>query len=208
MKEVWKDIKGYEGLYQISNLGNVKSLDRKVNAKNNKKRLIKGTFLKLRFNNRNYNIVSLYKNNIQEVRFIHRLVAETFIPNPENKPEVNHIDGNKSNNRVDNLEWNTHSENIQHSWDNGLQYTTEKMRKAGYEMCKKMSIPIIQYTLNGEFVKEWNSAADVQRELNIYRSSISMCCKEKKKSSHGYMWRYKTEDYPLKINKYKKERRK
>lgn len=137
MKEVWKDIKGYEGLYQISNLGNVKSLDRKVNAKNNKKRLIKGTFLKLRFNNRNYNIVSLYKNNIQEVRFIHRLVAETFIPNPENKPEVNHIDGDKQNNKIDNLEWCTRTENNKHAWKTGLNKVSDNQKKAAAQSAKK-----------------------------------------------------------------------
>ena len=200
MEEEWKDIEGYEGLYQVSNFGNVKSLNY-LHTKQPK-------LLSIKASNKGYVRVGLNKKGLRKTKQVHILVAKAFIPNPENKPEVNHKDGNKSNNRVDNLEWNTHSENIQHSWDNGLQYATDKMRKAGYEMCKKMSIPIIQYTLNGEFVREWNSTADIQRELNIYRSNISMCCKGKKKSSHGYMWRYKTENYPLKINKYKKERKK
>lgn len=192
MKEVWKDIEGYEGLYQISNLGNVKSLDRKVNAKNNKKRLIKGTFLKLRFNNRNYNIVSLYKNNIQEVRFIHRLVAETFIPNPENKPEVNHIDGDKQNNKIDNLEWCTRTENNKHAWKTGLNKVSDNQKKAAAQSAKKrFSKKIIQYDLKGNFIKEWDSMSEAQRQLNIWHESIGKCCKGEIKTSGKYIWRYK-----------------
>lgn len=192
MKEVWKDIKGYQGLYQISNLGNVKSLDRKVNAKNNKKRLIKGTFLKLRFNNRNYNIVSLYKNNIQEVRFIHRLVAETFIPNPENKPEVNHIDGDKQNNKIDNLEWCTRTENNKHAWKTGLNKVSDNQKKAAAQSAKKrFSKKIIQYDLKGNFIKEWDSMSEAQRQLNIWHESIGKCCKGEIKTSGKYIWRYK-----------------
>lgn len=192
MKEVWKDIEGYEGLYQISNFGNVKSLDRKVNAKNNKKRLIKGTFLKLRFNNRNYNIVSLYKNNIQEVRFIHRLVAETFIPNPENKPEVNHIDGDKQNNKIDNLEWCTRTENNKHAWKTGLNKVSDNQKKAAAQSAKKrFSKKIIQYDLKGNFIKEWDSMSEAQRQLNIWHESIGKCCKGEIKTSGKYIWRYK-----------------
>lgn len=101
MKEVWKDIEGYEGLYQISNLGRVK-------------RVATGKVLKGGKDKDGYLMVKLYKNNIRSNKKIHRLVAEAFIPNPENKPQVNHADENKTNNSLDNLEWMTAKENINH----------------------------------------------------------------------------------------------
>ena len=117
MKEVWKDIEGYEGLYQISNLGNVKSLDRTQIQKRgdlyyNKK--YKGQIIKSHLTHRGYCAVGVTKHNRHKNFSVHRLVARAFIPNPENKPEVNHIDGNKQNNDVRNLEWLTPSENIIH----------------------------------------------------------------------------------------------
>ena len=118
MKEIWKDIEGYEGLYQISNLGNVKSLHRIANIPNGhrkvKERILKQT------ENRGYRAVIISKEKTRKEFSAHRLVAFHFIPNPENKPEVNHIDGNKSNNKVENLEWVTPSENIRHSYAVGL----------------------------------------------------------------------------------------
>jgi len=107
MFKIWKDIEGYEGLYQISNLGNVKSL---IANMNRRKRLLKAKFEK-----DNYAYVSLYKNKIAKNKKIHRLVAQHFISNPENKLEVNHKNGIKTDNRVDNLEWCTRSENVNHA---------------------------------------------------------------------------------------------
>lgn len=108
--EIWRDVIGYEGLYQVSNFGRVKSF------KNNKIKILKsnvgiGGYLR----------VVLCKDFDKKNRFVHVLVAKAFIPNPENKRQVNHIDGNKQNNRVDNLEWNTPAENIHHAFDIGLR---------------------------------------------------------------------------------------
>lgn len=107
MNEVWKDIKGYEGLYQVSNLGRVKSVKRNLTLKP--------------CNRNRYLIVLLSKNGIKKAINVHRLVAQAFIPNPDDKRTVNHIDGNKQNNCVDNLEWCSQSENVKHAYDNKLK---------------------------------------------------------------------------------------
>lgn len=111
IKEIWKDIKGYEGLYQISNFGNVKSLARRVNCGDNKTRLKQERILKNTLDNHGYLTTSLCDNRKKEKYLIHRLVAEVFIPNPNNLPQVNHIDENKTNNNVENLEWCTQQYN-------------------------------------------------------------------------------------------------
>jgi len=114
MKEQWKDIKDYEGHYKISNLGRVKNVKRNNNRYNKLLKLKKGT------DKYKYYHISLFKNGLCKEVSIHRLVAQAFIPNPDNKPEVNHIDGNKVNNKIDNLEWCTHKENFKHASKNGL----------------------------------------------------------------------------------------
>ncbi|WP_405101481.1 NUMOD4 domain-containing protein [Oceanobacillus sp. FSL H7-0719] len=144
--KIWKDIKGYEGLYQVSKWGRVKSLKRKNLA---------GTYMKERMfdvypNNQGYYMVKLSKEGKGRDVSVHRLVAETFIPNPDNKPQVNHIDGNPMNNKVTNLEWVTPQENIDHAWDTGLN----KNRGEAHSNAK----------LNEEKVKEIRSL----HRLDIY----------------------------------------
>ena len=116
MSEIWKDIKDYEGLYQVSNLGRVKSLDRVTISITNIKFRFKGQILK-GDNDRKYLRYRLCKNNKTKVFSGHRLVAIMFIDNPNKKPCVNHIDGNPSNNKINNLEWCSYSENEKHSYD-------------------------------------------------------------------------------------------
>ena len=122
--EIWKDITGYEGIYQISNLGRVRSLDRISIDKNGREYSIKGNMRKVS-KSKGYSIIGLSKDNKQKMHLVHRLVAEAFLDNPENLPIVNHIDGNKSNSHIENLEWVSSSDNIKHAISTGLRKTND-----------------------------------------------------------------------------------
>ena len=192
MEEIWKDIEGYEGLYQVSNMGRVKSLGN-GSSNNSKEKILK----ERNRNKKGYKMVALYKANKKEFS-IHRLVAQAFIPNPKNKPCIDHIDTNPSNNRVENLRWATYKENIKNP------LTIKKLRLANignknpmYGKCDKLnhkSIPILQFTKEGNFIKKWYSATQVEKELGISQGNISMCCNRKRKTCGGYKWDY-ADDY-------------
>lgn len=123
MEEIWKDVKGYEGIYKISNRGNIKSIDR-ISKAIRKNKIIsqkfKGQALRPFISTTGYFTIKLTKNNNYKSFKIHRLIAIHFIPNPDNKAEVNHIDGNKLNNDINNLEWATHLKNMRHAFSTGL----------------------------------------------------------------------------------------
>lgn len=173
MKEIWKDIKNYEGLYQISNLGRVKSLKKYVNHSGNSKRVVNEKILKPVIDNTKYFVVSLWKDNKHTRPHIHRLVAETFISNLENKPHINHIDGNKLNNSVNNLEWCTPKENIIHAYKIGLN---------------KNNRIVNQYDLNGNFIKTWNNIKEAQV---FYKTThIGECCRGTRNQTKNYIWKY------------------
>lgn len=175
MQEIWKDISNYEGLYQVSTLGNIRSLDRYVNGRNSK-RLIKGKILKTFKDKDGYMNVNLYKNSKIKQFKVSRLVAQAFIPNPNNLPQVNHKNEIKSDNCVDNLEWMTLIDNC--------NYGTRNTR---------ISKKINQYDLDGNFIKTWNSIIQIERELNIFHSRIIEACKGQRKQIGGYKWRYADE---------------
>lgn len=189
MKEIWKDINGYEHLYQISNFGRVKSLERKVywgcnykTCRNEKERLL--NYIK---DKNGYLRCSLHKDGKQRNYSVHRLVAETFIPNLEGKPEVNHIDGNKKNNRVTNLEWVTSQENQIHAFKMGLQ----KIRRGKDSSSAKA---IIQYDYNGNLIKEHASISDALKFIGKKPHSrlyIRKSCIGENRTAYGYVWRYK-----------------
>ena len=174
MQEVWKDIKGYEGLYQVSNLGNIKSSS---SSQNLNPSLHSGGYLK----------IELYKNGKGKYFYVHRIVAEAFIRNQEAKAQVNHIDGNKKHNSVDNLEWATPSENISHAFKIGL---LQSPMKGKYGNLNPLSKKIDQYTVDGIFINTWDSISDVVRHFDCARTSIYRCLRGKTKTSMGYVWKY------------------
>lgn len=165
MKEIYKDIKGYEGKYQVSNLGNVKSLHYN---NTNREKVMKPSVRK------GYLSVDLgYRNP----RLVHRLVAEAFLENPNNLPCVNHKDENKRNNCVDNLEWCSNKYN--------LNYGTCRERRG-----EKLRKPINQYDLDGNFIKTWNSGTEINKKLGFSHGNICGCCRGKQKTAYGFKWRY------------------
>lgn len=174
MVEIWKDIAGYENLYQVSNLGRVRSLDMYVNHWRGGKVLRKGRELNQCADGRGYNIVSLCKNKEKKTWRVHRLVAQAFIPNPDNLPCINHKDENKLNNCVDNLEW------CDHKYNNNYGTRNERLSK-----------PVLQYTKDGKFIAEYPSIHEAERNTNIDDGSISRCCNGKYKHTGGFKWRYK-----------------
>lgn len=191
MIEEWRDIKNYEGVYQISSLGRIKSLDRYVDDKGHK-RFVKGKMLKPSKHKNNYEYVVLYD---RKHRMIHRLVAETFIDNIDNKRTVNHINGDKSDNRVINLEWCTHKENINKAWDLGLYKISDLQRQKGKERGKNNCKKIIQMDLQNNVIKVWDSLTEASKTLNISLGTIGNCARglTSYKTAGGYKWRYANE---------------
>lgn len=184
MQEFWKDVVGYEGLYQVSNLGRVKSLSKFHCTSKNHSSLgywSKEKILKQIVGVQGYLYVTLYdKNKKQKSKRIHQLVAQAFISNPNNLPFVNHKDENVKNNVYYNLEWCTAKYNC--------NYGTRLQRIA-----VKNNKPILQFDLNGNFIKEYESITQASKELNNSLNNISQCCLGRSRTSKGYIFKFKND---------------
>lgn len=195
MEEIWKPVVGYEGLYEVSHMSSVRSLRSNVILKH----------MEIKSNPLKYEVVALYKNGKYKRFLVHRLVALAFNPNPGNKPFVDHIDGDVHNNRADNLRWCTAKENRNNP------ITSERCAKArrGYKFSddykKRMSESlkgkytgskhwlskkVIQFSKDGEFIKVWDSAKDIERKLGYRGNNICDACNGKYAYAYGYIWKY------------------
>lgn len=225
MNEIWKDVKGYEGKYQVSNLGRIRCLKNKRN---------KEGIMSLG-EKRGYYIILVPNGKSRKNLFVHRLVAMAFIPNPLNKPYIDHINGDSRDNRVENLRWCTHKENMNnpitkqrirdammgennpfygktHREDTksrisqsrmgkyrgeenpfyGKKHTLETKAIMSQKKKERGGIPIVQMSKEGEIIKVWEHASIAGKTLNISPSSITECCRGKRKSIGGYIWEYET----------------
>lgn len=172
MKEIFKQVKGFEGLYEVSNYGRVKSFHTK------KPRILKHH---LSGRDKSYPYIKLFKDEKRHGVPIHRLVAIAFIPNPENKKEVNHIDGNKQNNYFKNLEWVSPKENIRHAVRTGLIPSGPS---------NPNSKKIKQYDLNGNYIQTWVGAREIERVLGFFNTNIIAACRGKKSHAYKFIWKY------------------
>jgi hypothetical protein len=176
-KEQFKDIKGYEGSYQVSNYGRVKSLDREVVTSKGVTRKIKEKILTLKVNRYGYLEAYLCESGKLRTFLVHRLVASAFIDKIEGKHEVNHIDGNKANNRADNLEWCTPKENIKHAYDNNVSGFKDRVRENLERINKEKSYSKIILKKNNEILV-FKSLSEASKEIGTHRGNISRCIRK------------------------------
>ena len=172
-EEVWRDVKGYEGLYQVSNMGRVKSLGRKDRFG----RVIKERILEPAVTHNGYLRVGLHVDGKRKMLRVHRLVCEAFHENPDNKSEVNHVNEDKTDNRACNLEWSTRTENCNHGSRN------ERVAKA-------LSKPIGQFSLDGKLIKVWQSACEARRQTGFDQGYVGAVARGKFKQAYGFIWKY------------------
>lgn len=168
MEEIWRSIKDYEGLYEVSNWGRVRSLGFWVNNRDGSRHWKRGCVLQPGKQENGYLIVVLYKDGVKKTCTVHRLVAMAFLSNPDNLPQVNHKDENKENNRVENLEWCDGPYNIRYS----------------------KAKTVYQYTLDGKLAAVWPSTIECERQTGFNNACISKCCIGKRKIHKGFRWTY------------------
>lgn len=184
MEEIWKDIKGFEGVYQVSNLGNVKSVERYRKGKVSQV-FVPEKILKPKIDKYGYVVYGLCRGKHKMMKFCtaHRLVYEAFNGEIPDGMHVNHINEDKTDNRPENLNLMTPKEN--NNWGTHTERVHKKLING------KLSKPVLQYTLDNVFIKEWPSIKEIQRQLNFSKSYIIGCCKGKYKKAYDYIWKYK-----------------
>lgn len=173
----WRPVRGYEDRYLVSNTGKVKSVDMYVNCRGGKPRCVKGKELATRINNRGYHTVNLWRDNTGYQTTVHRLVAIAFIDNPDNKPQVNHIDGNLNNNYVGNLEWVTDNENKIHS----------SITTGGTQRPQK---PVEVTEVETGKTYHFDGLREAERNLGLLHKSAMSVLRGRSKHHHGYTLRY------------------
>ena len=183
MNETWIPVVDYEGLYEVSNLGNVRSLDRKIISKSGAVMIFYGKQIRKRILRGGYVSVELNKNSHGKTFNIHRLVASAFIPNPENKPQVNHINSIRTDNRVENLEWCTNSENQKYAFKFGFQNSNHRIR------------PVYQMDDQGKIIALFESATMAAKHLGGNQAKISACALGKRKHTVGYRWQFASSNF-------------
>lgn len=177
--EEWKPVVGYEGLYEVSSSGNVRSVNHVTNGV-----CVSSKELKPYMSDRYYR-VKLYKDGKPKMMMVHRLVAQAFIDNPSKLPQVNHINGDKTNNFASNLEWCTASDNQKHAYRTGLKNPEDTVKHTR----KK----VLQLDMSGNIVREWKSMSEAANELGLQVSNISHCCSGRIRQTGGFKWRRSSE---------------
>lgn len=173
--EIWKTIKNSN--YEISNYGNIRHNDKVLKVSENQ----------------SYKKIRIKINNNYKTCYIHRLVAEAFIPKPKGKEFINHIDANKHNNNINNLEWCTRSENEKHAWNNGLKEKARIKVKDNLKIARNYTNnekPVKQLDKQNNIINTWKSISEASRKTGIDTSAISKCCRGIFKQTGGYIWKY------------------
>ena len=184
MKEEWKEIPGYEGLYEASSLGRIRSMDKTIKTYNGGSYIRAGMEKKPCVNKSGYFRLNLCKDGISKSCLVHRLVAKAFIPNGSNLPEVNHINENKLDNRIENLEWCSYQYNM--NWG----YHNENVGRTNGK-------PVVQFTIEETKVKEYYSSYEASRMTGITEQSINLCCLGRRQHAGGFRWKYANDNTPF-----------
>lgn len=189
-QEIWKEIEGFEGIYEISNFGKIRSVDRAITYVNGRVHVQHGVIRKAQIATNGYEIIDLSKNHVRKKFLVHRLVAIAFIPNPNNLPEVNHIDENKLHNYAENLEWCGIKENRNFGTRNIRARDSKDYARIGRINQLKQGRKIAQIDSNGEIVRIFPSIREAERVTGYFRQAISGCCNGLYKQAYGYRWKF------------------